>query len=73
MPEQQTVTFQQALETIEALPGYQQDDLMEIIRRRRLEQRRDSIATRISEAKQAYARGEVSRGTVQDFMRDVTE
>jgi len=73
MPDQQTVTFQQALEAIEALPGYQQDDLMEIIRRRRIEQRRDSIANRISEAKQAYARGEVSRGTVRDFMREILE
>ena len=73
MPEPQTVTFQSALETVEALPGHQQDDLIQIIRRRRLEQGRDAIASRITEAKRAHARGEVSRGTVADFMREIDE
>jgi len=73
MPEQQIVTFQQALDTVEALPGYQQDDLVEVVRRRRLEQRRDSVASRVREAKEAYTRGDVSRGTVEDFMREIVE
>ncbi len=73
MPEQQTVTFQQALDAVETLSGYQQDDLIEVVRRRRLEQRRNSIATRIQEAKEAYARGAVNRGTVEDFMREIVE
>ena len=73
MPEQQIVTFQQALDTVEALPGHQQDDLVEIVRRRRSEQRRDSVAGRVREAREAYARGDVNRGTVEDFMREIVE
>ena len=73
MSEHQTVTFQSALESVEALPGHQQDDLVEIIRRRRLEQRRDAIASRIAEAKRAHTRGEVSRGSVADFMHQIEE
>jgi hypothetical protein len=73
MPVQQTVTFQQALDTVEALPGHQQDDLVEVVRRRRLVQRRDDIASRGREAREAHARGDVRRGTVEDFMREIAE
>ena len=71
MPAQQAVTFQHALDTIESLPGEQQDDLIEIVRRRRLEQRRDALANRVREARQAYARGDIDRGTVSDFMGEI--
>jgi hypothetical protein len=63
--------FQKALATIEALPSHQQVDLVEVIRRRLAESRRDEIAANIREAKADYRRGQVKKGTVADLMKDL--
>lgn len=73
MPTRQTVTFQEALEIIESLPEYQQEDLIDIIRHRLIEQRRQFLAESIREAREEYGRGEVKKGTVDDLMRDLSE
>jgi len=67
------VTFQEALEIVESLPEQQQEDLINIVRRRHLERRRESLAKSIQEAHAEYARGEVNRGTVDDLMRELGE
>jgi hypothetical protein len=69
---QQTVTFQEALDIVESLPEYQQEDLINIIRRRQLERHRELLAERIKEARAEYARGEVTRGTVDDLMKELS-
>ena len=43
------------------------------IRRRHLERRRELLAEHIKEARAEYARGEVSRGTADELMKDLTE
>ena len=63
--------FQKALATIEALPSNQQMDLVEVIRRRLAESRRDEIAANIREAKVDYRRGQVKKGTLADLMNDL--
>ena len=68
MSSQPTGTFQEALDIIESLPEHQQEDLINIIQRRRLGRRRELIAERIKEARAEYARGEVTQGTVDDLM-----
>ena len=73
MSSQPTGTFQEALDIIESLPEHQQEDLINIIQRRRLERRRELLAESIREARAEYARGEVTRGTVDDLMREITE
>jgi hypothetical protein len=73
MPTRQTVTFQEALEIIESLPEYQQEDLIDIIRHRLIERRRQFLAESIREARDEYVRGEVKKGTVDDLMRDLSE
>jgi len=73
MSSQQTVTFQEALDIIESLPEHQQEDLINIIQRRRLERRRELLAESIKEARAEYARGEVTRGTVDNLMQEITE
>ena len=73
MSNQQTVTFQEALDIVESLPEYQQEDLMNIIQRRRLERRRELLAESIKEARAEHARGEVMRGTVDELMQKITE
>ena len=65
--------FQEVIETVEALPRDDQTLLIEIIRRRLIEQRRDQLAADIVEARNAYQCGEVRRGTVADLMVELVE
>ncbi len=73
MTSRQTMTFQKALDIVESLPEYQQDDLVNIIQRRRIERRRELLAESIKEARAEYARGEVTRGTIDDLMKEIRE
>jgi len=73
MSVQESAPFQEALDVIESLPEYQQEDLIDIVRHRLIEHRRDSIAENIKNAKEAYTRGEVKKGTVNDLMKEITE
>jgi len=66
-----TLTFHEALELIESLPEEERWSLIEIVRRRLAEERRDEIAKSIREAREQYARGEVKRGTVDDLLREL--
>jgi len=72
MSNQQTTTFQQALDIVESLPEYQQEDLVDIIRRRLLDYKRGVIAKNIREAREEYNRGDVTKGTVEDLMRELS-
>ncbi len=67
------VTFQEALEIVESLPDYQQDDLIDIIRKRRLDRRREALLENIKEAQAEYERGECRTGWVEDLMREIDE
>ena len=73
MRDQETVTFQDALDIVESLPEYQQEDLIDLIQHRLIEQRREQLAIGIKEAKEEYARGEVKKGTVKDLMKELSE
>ena len=67
------VNFHEVLDIVESLPEYQQEDLIDIIRRRLIEQRRDRLADCIREAREEYGRGEVKKGTVDDLMKELSE
>jgi len=69
----QTIIFQKALDVVESFPEYQQENLIEIIRHRLIEHRREVVAKNIKEAKEEYSRGEVKSGTVDDLMRELSE
>jgi len=73
MSNPQTVTFQDALDVVESLPEHQQEDLINIIRRRIIEHRRDQLAANIKKARQEFARGEVKMGSVADLMKELAE
>lgn len=68
-----TSPFQRALEMIEGLPEEQQQDLVEIVRSRQRERRRDALAASVAQARQELARGEVRRGSVDDLLADLDE
>jgi hypothetical protein len=67
------VTFQEALEAVELLPDEQQNDLVEIVRRRQSERRRGQLAANIRQARHELALGEVRRGSVDDVIAELEE
>lgn len=73
MSGRQAATFQEALEIVESLPQEQQENLINIIRRRLIECKREALAGQIKEAREEYKRKEVRRGTINDFIREITE
>ena len=56
------MTYQEIIEQIESLPIEEQDDLFELIRKRRVEQRRTEIAANGERLRQA-----VKMGTAKSF------
>ena len=68
-----TSRFQDLIDTIEALPVDDQESLIEIISQRLIQRRRAELASEIAEARSAYQRGEVRRGSVADLMEDLAK
>ena len=68
-----TSTFQVALEAVEKLAPRDQEMLVEIMRHRLTEQRRADLAEDIAAAREAYQRGDVRRGTVDELMAELAE
>jgi CHASE3 domain sensor protein len=66
-------TFQKALEIVESLPEEQRESLMDIVKRRLIEERRDRLAQSIKEAKEEYRRGKIKKGTVDDLMKELSK
>ena len=67
----EAITFQRALEIIESLPEDQRESLIEIVKHRLIEERRNRLARSIKEARQDYRQGKVKRGSVDDLIRDL--
>jgi hypothetical protein len=68
-----TLTFDEALEIIESFPDEQKESIIEIVKRRLIEERRERLVQTVNEAREEYARGEVRQGTVDDFMHEITQ
>ena len=69
----QSMTFQDALETVETLPEEQQENLIEIVQHRLIDRRRQEIADNIKTAREEYAQGQLQRGTVDDLMKELSK
>ena len=65
--------FNQILEAIELLPIDEQKDLINIVKHRQVERRREEIAANIAKAHQEYQQNEVFRGTVDDVIAELNE
>jgi hypothetical protein len=64
-------TFGSLLEQIDCLSDERQDELLEILRHRRAERRREEIAGNARQARQLHAQGKLPRGSVDDLMRSL--
>jgi len=59
--------FQQALDAVEKLPVEDQETLVDIVRRRLIEQRRAEIARNAQATPQAFREGRASYGTADEI------
>jgi hypothetical protein len=64
-------TFNQVLDLVESMSDEEQMILIDLIRKRRAERKRDEIAANITIAMQEYAQGQVFRGSVDDVMTEL--
>ncbi len=62
-----TVTFREALDLVESLSDEERLALVEIVKSRLVERRRDEIAESVREAREDYSGGEVRKGTADEF------
>ncbi len=69
----QSLSFQDLLDAVEALPLDDQSMLVEIINKRIIEKRREELIADVKEAREAFKPGNVCRGTVSDqlFLEDL--
>jgi len=66
-------TFQRALEIIESFSEEDRESLIQIVKNRLIEERRDRLAQSIKEARQEYEYGKIRHGSVDDLMRQISE
>jgi hypothetical protein len=64
-------TFAEAVEAIEELSLDDQEALLELLKRRLLERRREALVQRVREAEQEYRDGKARSMTVDEFMREI--
>ncbi len=69
----QDTPFQKAIEAVESLPFDDREELLEILRMRIAEHRRDEIAANAQEALQAVREKRAKFGTVEDLKKDLLE
>ncbi|MEB3309018.1 MAG: hypothetical protein VKJ02_02185 [Snowella sp.] len=63
--------FSQILEMIDYLSLDEQNDLINIIKHRQIEKRREQIAQNISQSRQDYQNGNVFRGNVDAIIAEL--
>ncbi len=69
----QSLSFQDLIEAVESLPLDDQSMLVDIINKRIIEKRRSELVAEVKEAREAFLRGEVKRGTVEDLVKDLDD
>ena len=65
------VSFNEVLDAVEQLPIDEQESLIDLIRRRIAEYRRQEITTLVSSAREEYRTGGLVPETPEDIMRSI--
>ncbi len=65
------VSFQTVVEYVEALSTEEQDLLLELIQKRRVEKRRQEIANNAVQTLEAIKAGKAKRGSIADLRADL--
>lgn len=69
----ESVSLQTAIEYVEALSAEEQDMLFELIKKRRIEKRREEIATNAAQTLAAFKSGTANRGNFADLKADLLD
>ncbi|MBI4746579.1 MAG: hypothetical protein HY786_08600 [Deltaproteobacteria bacterium] len=67
------ITFDEALELVESLPEEQRETLVEIIKRRLIEERKNKLARSIKKGREEFASGKIRKGNLEDLMRELSK
>jgi hypothetical protein len=70
---QNTSSFQEIIEIVEALPLEDQAALVNLIQQRLIRQRREELLQRVETAEQEYAAGQFHRGSVTDLLAEIDQ
>jgi|JFJP01.1.fsa_nt_gi hypothetical protein len=65
------MVFQQIIDSIEGLSIEDQDYLFELIRKRRIESRRQEILANSEEVMKSFSNGTAKKGSVDDLIADL--
>jgi hypothetical protein len=69
----QTLSFQDLIEAVEAMPLEDQSIFVELINKRIIEKRRLELVAEVREARRAFESGEVKRGSFRDLIKDLKD
>lgn len=69
----QSLSFQDLIDAVESLPLDDQSMLVELINKRITEKRRAELVAEVGEAREAFRKGEVKHGTVEDLIKDLKD
>ena len=69
----QTLSFQDLIEAVEAMPLEDQSIFVELINKRIIEKRRAELVAEVEEARRAFGSGNVKRGSFKDLMKDLKD
>jgi len=72
LSENEPMGFAQVLDAVDELSTEEQAELVEIVRRRLVEQRRDELASEIREARSDYRAGRYAPMTPDEILRDIS-
>jgi hypothetical protein len=69
----QTLSFQDLIEAVEAMPLEDQSIFVELINKRIIEKRRADLVAEVQDARRAFESGDVNRGSFKDLMKDLKD
>ena len=69
----QTLSFQDLIEAVEAMPLEDQSLFVELINKRIIEKRRAELVAEVQDARRAFESGDVKRGSFKDLMKDLKD
>ncbi|MGV8175204.1 MAG: hypothetical protein ACP5OU_05825 [Methanothrix sp.] len=69
----QSLSFQELIDAVESMPLDDQSMLIELINKRIQEKRRAELVAEVREARDAFIKGDVKRGTFEDLMKDLKD
>ena len=69
----QTLSFQDLIEAVEAMPLEDQSIFVELINKRIIEKRRAELVAEVRAARNAFESGDVKRGSIRDLMKDLED